>query len=81
MAKENEGYFIAVEGHEGNDRLYEQIYSAFIQVNMMNFSSKKPVYVIDHGLSDNTKDYLRSMSEPLGQIIFIKIHEGRLCEE
>ena len=80
-SKENEEYFIVVDGYEKNENLPEQIYSAFIQVNMMNFSSKKPVHVIDHDLSDNTKEYLISMTESFCKIVFMKIFDGKLSEE
>lgn len=64
------GYYIAVEGREENDSLALQIYSAYIQINLMNFGEKKPVYVIDFNLSEETKASLTNMLEPYGKIIF-----------
>ena len=68
----DEGFFVAVEGFEENTRLSLQVYSAYIQANMMNFSLKRPVYVIDHNLKDSTKQALKESLEPYGKVVFIK---------
>ncbi len=76
------GYYIAVEGREENEHLTQQIYSAYIQINLMNFGEKRPVYVIDFDLTEKTRDSLSDMLEPYGKIIFIKApqSEKSLCE-
>ena len=76
------GYYITVEGREKNTQLALQIYSAYIQVNLMNFGEKKPVYVIDFDLSQETRASLSGMLEPYGKIIFIRApqRENNSCE-
>ncbi len=68
----DEGFFVAVEAFEDNPRLPEEIFSALIQINLFNFSSKKPVYVFDRDLTEQTRNMLIRYIEPYGRIIFIK---------
>ncbi len=68
----DEGFFVAVEGYESNKRLPEEVFSALIQINLFNFSSKKPVYVFDRDLSEETRAMLVRYIEPYGRIIFIE---------
>lgn len=68
----DEGFFVAVEGYESNKRLPEEVFSALIQINLFNFSSKKPVYVFDRDLSEETRNTLTRHIEPYGKIIFVK---------
>ncbi|MBR5827127.1 MAG: hypothetical protein IKY78_08600 [Clostridia bacterium] len=68
----DEGFFVAVEGYESDERLAEEVFSALIQINLFNLSSKKPVYVIDRDLTDETRDILTKQIEPYGKIIFVK---------
>ncbi len=70
---EAEDYFVIVEGYEEKVDLEKQIYGAFIQANMMNFGVKKPVYVIDHNLSEKRKSELIESVSPYGKVIFITI--------
>lgn len=67
----SDGFFIAVEGEEDNKLLAEQVYAAYIQINLMNFKEKRPVYVIDRNLSEKTRDELTKAVEPYGKIVFI----------
>lgn len=70
---EAENYFVIVEGYEERDDLEKHIYGAFIQVNMMNFGEKRPVYVIDYNLSEKRKSELIESVSPYGKVIFITI--------
>lgn len=78
----NSGYFIAVEGREENPDLPLQLYSAYIQINLLNFREKKPVYVIDRNLSQQTRASLINTLAPYGKIIFIEPYgkENNNCE-
>ena len=66
------GYFVAVEAFEDNTRLPDEVFSALIQINLFNLSAKKPVYVFDRDLSEETRNMLVQYIEPYGKIIFIK---------
>ncbi len=70
---ESENFFVTVEGYEESEDLEKQVYGAFIQVNMMNFGEKRPVYVIDYNLSPKRKSELAESASPYGKVIFIKI--------
>ncbi len=71
----DEGYFVAVEGYESNGKLPDEVFSALVQINLFNFSAKKPVYVFDRDLTEETRDMLIRYIEPYGRIIFIKCKE------
>ncbi|MBQ8502709.1 MAG: hypothetical protein IJ491_00325 [Clostridia bacterium] len=81
LSEDCDGFFIAVEGFEEKNTLSSEVYSAFVQVNMMNFGSKRPVYVIDYDLSENKRNELREAVEPYGKVVFLKIKENRFCED
>ena len=68
----SEGFFVAVEGFEDNPVLADEIFSALIQINLFNLSAKKPVYVFDRDLSEETRNMLIQYIEPYGKIIFLK---------
>ncbi|MEE1321794.1 MAG: hypothetical protein UHM85_09750 [Acutalibacteraceae bacterium] len=72
-----EDYFVIVEGYDESDYLEKQIYSAFIQANMMNFGKKRPVYVVDYNLSTKRKSELIESVSSYGRVIFIKIEDHR----
>lgn len=76
-----EGFFAAVEGFEENENLACEVYSAFIQINMMNFTKKRDVYVIDYDLSQSTKEHLVTSMTPYGKIVFLKIENNRLVRQ
>ncbi len=70
---EADKFLAVVEGYEDRDDLEKQIYGAFIQVNMMNFGEKRPVYVIDYNLSPKRKGELIKSTASYGKLIFITI--------
>ena len=67
----DDGYFVAVEGYDNNPKLSKQIFSAFIQINLFNFAKKRPVYVVDRNLTEETRRSLTEDLEPYVKIIFI----------
>lgn len=71
----DEGYFVAVEGYESNGKLPDEVFSALVQINLFNFSAKKPVYVFDRDLTEETRDMLIRYIEPYGKIIFLKCRD------
>ena len=71
----DEGFFVAVEGYESNGKLPEEVFSALIQINLFNFSAKKPVYVFDRDLTEETRNMLIRYIEPYGKIIFVKCRD------
>lgn len=81
LSEECDGFFIAVEGYEGKENLSSEVYSAYIQVNMMNFGEKKPVCVVDYGLSEETKENLKETVGEYGKVVFLKIEDNCLKEE
>ena len=48
-------FYTVVIAKEGDKSLTDKIYSAFVQANTLNFCSRKPVYVIDCGISEEQK--------------------------
>lgn len=78
ISEEYDSFFIVVHGYEGDKNLINNVYSAYIQINMMNFSEKRPVHIIDYGLSDKTKEAIsQAIGEP-GKVIFLTIEENCL---
>lgn len=78
---EAEDYFVIVEGYEERADLEKQVYGAFIQVNMMNFGEKRPVYVTDYNLSEKRKRELIESISPYGRLTFIKPEKFTLRED
>lgn len=73
---------IVVTAREDDEELFNKIYRAHMQVNLYCFSSVQPVYIIDCGLSQNTKTSLLSYFSTYGRIIFINENNAFqvLCE-
>ncbi len=51
----NDEFFTVVIGKGGDCDLPDKVYSAFLQANTLNFSYRKPVYVIDCGINEDMK--------------------------
>ncbi len=81
LKEDCDGFFVAVEGYEGKENLVCEVYSAFRQINMLNFGQKRAVYVIDYNLTEITKSDIRETIEPCGRVIFLKISQEGLTAE
>lgn len=81
LAEDCGGFFVAVEGYEDKDNLICEVYSAFRQINMLNFGRKRAVYVIDYNLTEETKSQIRDIVKPCGKIVFLRISQNCLKEE
>ena len=77
----NDNFFAVVEGYEEKAELESEIYSALIQINMMNFGKKRDVYVIDYNLKESTKIRLIKSSAALGRVVFVKIEDKKIIKE
>lgn len=64
-------FYTVVVGKNDDKYLADKIYSAFLQANTLNFRNRKPVYVIDCGLSYEQKKLCSSVLYPDGNIIFL----------
>ena len=64
-------FYTVVIGREDDDKLPDKVYSAFIQANTFNFSCRKPVYIIDCGLSERQKELCSRSVCPNGSLIYI----------
>ena len=71
LVKGKASHRIVVAAYDDDEELFDKIYRAHMQVNMHCFSKLQPVYVIDCGISRNTKSSLLSYFSAYGQIIFI----------
>lgn len=72
LLKDEKGSFIVVRAREDDEKLFDRIYQAHIRINMFSFSQIKPVYVIDCGLSENTKSRLTGYFTSFARVIFIE---------
>lgn len=81
LKEDCDGFFVAVEGYECKENLVCEVYSAFRQINMLNFGKKRAVYVIDYDLTEATKSDICEAVEPCGKVIFLKISQGVLTTE
>lgn len=64
-------FFTVVVGKSGDKNLSDKIYSAFVQANTLNFSSRKTVIVLDCGLSEEEKQLCRNVLDPENNLIFL----------
>lgn len=67
---ENEFYTVVI-GKSNDERLCDKVYSAFIQANTFNFSCRKPVYVVDCGLSEKQKELCNNSVYHEGSIVYV----------
>lgn len=81
LKEDCDGFFVAVEGYECKENLVCEVYSAFRQINMLNFGKKRAVYVIDYDLTEITKADIRDAIEPCGQVVFLKISQDSLTAQ
>ena len=65
-------FYTVVIAKSGDEKLVDKVYSAFLQVNTLNFCSLKPVYIIDCGISEEDKWLCKSALFPDGNVIFLK---------
>ncbi len=72
ITEDSDGFFVAVTESENPEILHSRIYDAFIQINMMNFGKKRPVYVLGSSISEETKKELLERAVPGCRIIFLK---------
>ena len=64
-------FYTVVVGKSGDEHLADKVYSAFLQANTLNFSSRKPVYIVDCGISKEQKELLNTTLYPDGSIVFL----------
>ncbi len=64
-------FYTVVIAKKDDKSLTDKIYSAFVQANTLNFCSRKPVYVIDCGISEEQKRNCDTALFPDGNVIFL----------
>lgn len=64
-------FFTVVLGKDGDKDLPDKVYSAFMQANTLNFSTRRPVYVIDCGITDTQKKLCQNAIFPDTDIVYI----------
>ena len=64
-------FYTVVIAKDGDKKLADKVYSAFIQANTLNFCSRKPVYVIDCGISEEQKQLCNTVLSSDGNIVFL----------
>lgn len=64
-------FYTVVIGKDGDKDLPDKVYSAFLQANFFNFSHRKPVYIIDCGISEEMKKQCRTVIYPDDNVVFI----------
>ena len=64
-------FYTVVLGKDGDKSLPDKVYSAFIQANTLNFSNRKPVFVIDCGISDAIKEQCEMAVFPGDSLVYL----------
>lgn len=64
-------FYTVVVGKEGDKTLPDKVYSAFLQANTLNFSHRKPVFVIDCGIGEDLKKQCSAVIYPDDDVVFI----------
>ncbi len=72
LLKGKKEHYIIVIAKDDDKDLFNKILRAHIQVNMLCFSGNIPVYVIDCGLSNETKSRLMGYFCCPAEVIFIE---------
>ena len=68
----DDDFYTVVMGRNDDENLADKVYSASIQANTLNFCTRKPIFVIDCGISEEQKKACRTALFPHENIIFIK---------
>lgn len=69
---ESDEFYTVVIANDGDKNLAGKIYNAFIQANTLNFCSRKPVYVIDCGISEEEKRLCSAVLSTDKNIVFLR---------
>ena len=64
-------FYTVVIGKRDDAELADKVYSAFIQANSLNFSCRRPVYIVDCGLTKEQKQLCTHSVFPDGSLFFI----------
>ena len=72
----NDEFYTVVIAEGGDKNLADKIYSAFLQANALNFCSRKPVYVIDCGISEEQKKLSSAVLSHDSNIVFLRGEYG-----
>lgn len=65
-------FYTVVLAKDGEKNLADKVYSAFVQANTLNFCNRKPVYVIDCGISEEQRSLCKTALFPDGNVVFLK---------
>ena len=71
LLKNEDDTLIFVTAKEDDEKLFDKIYGAHIRANIFCFSHTRPVYVIDCGLCESTKERLNGYFTTFAEIEFI----------
>ncbi len=64
-------FYTIVLGKSGDKDLCDKVYGAFLQANTLNFSRRKPIYVVDCGLTERERELCEDAIFPDSGIIFL----------
>lgn len=64
-------FYTVVLAKDGDVNLADKVYSAFIQANTLNFCCRKPVYVIDCGISEEEKRLCSTALSAEDNLVFL----------
>lgn len=64
-------FYTVVIAKDDDKNLSDKVYAAFIQANTLNFCNRKPVYVIDCGISEEQKKLCETAVFPDNNIVFL----------
>ena len=70
-------FYVLLVGDKDDTLLAQKVYSAFVQMNLMNFSKHNEVVVLDLGVSENVKRECYNIIDGKGRVIFVE--EDSLC--
>lgn len=74
VPKNENGFFSVIAGREGDERLPEKVFAAFIQSNILSLIKKNPVVVIDFGVSEEIRSECESLLSD-GELMFCSAGE------
>lgn len=65
------GYYVVIVGNGDDSKLSQRVYSAFVQMNLMNFSKRNEIIVLDLGVSEKTKRECYEALDGKGRVLFV----------
>lgn len=68
-------YFTVIIGEKDDEKLSEKVFAAVIDANLLSFSKRSKVIVLDRGVTQSVKNACKNILEGRDDVVFYKCDE------